>query len=69
MFRLYRAIIRPYLKNRSISFSSTFGILSVYIDGVIITYAMLFFTFRLKTTIKIVLKIIYKMISMFSYRH
>jgi hypothetical protein len=38
MFRLYRAIIRPYLKNRSISFSSTFGIPSVYIDGVVITY-------------------------------
>jgi hypothetical protein len=42
MFRLYRAIIRPYLKNRSISFSSTFGIPSVYIDGVVVTYAMLF---------------------------
>jgi len=43
MFRLYRAINRPYLKNRSISFFSTFGIPSVYIDGVVTTYAMLFF--------------------------
>jgi len=43
MFRLYRAIIRPYLKNRSISLFNTFGIPSVYIDDVVITYAMLFF--------------------------
>jgi hypothetical protein len=33
----------PYLKNRSTSFFSTFGIPSVDIDGVVITYAMLFF--------------------------
>jgi len=44
MFRLYRAIVRPYLKNRSISFFSTFVIPSVYVDGVVITHAMLFFT-------------------------
>jgi len=57
MFRVYRAIIRLYLKNRSISLSSTFGISSVYIDGVVITYAMLFcFTSRLKTSFKIVFK-------------
>jgi hypothetical protein len=43
MFRLYTAIIRPYLKNRSISFLNTFGIPSVYIDGLVITYAMLFY--------------------------
>jgi len=53
MLRLYRAIIRPYLKNRSISFFSTFAIPSVYIDGVVITYAMLFCTVRLKTSLKI----------------
>ena len=58
MFRLYRAIIRPYLKNISISFSLTFGIPSVYIDGVVITYAMLlFFALRLKTSLKMVFKI------------
>jgi len=57
MFRLHTAIIRTYLKNRSISLFSTSGIPSVYTDGVVITYAMLFFTFRLKTNIKIVLKI------------
>jgi hypothetical protein len=58
MFRLYRAIIRPYLKNRSISFSRTLENPSVYIDGVVITYAMLFFTLRLKASIKIVLNLI-----------
>jgi len=41
MFQLYRAINRPYLQNRSISLSNTPGIPSVYIDGVVITYAML----------------------------
>jgi len=54
MFRLYTATIRPYLKNRSISFFSTFGIPTVYIDGVVVTYAILFFTLRLKTRFKIV---------------
>jgi len=49
MFRLYRATIRPYLKNRSISHSIT----SVYKDVVVITYAVLFFfTMRLKTSVK-----------------
>jgi len=48
MFRLYRTIIRPYLKNISISLSSTFGIPSVFIDGVVITYAMLFFYIEVK---------------------
>jgi hypothetical protein len=43
MFRLYRAIIRPYLKNRSISLSGTFEIPSVYTDGVVVTYDMLFY--------------------------
>jgi len=57
MFRLYRAIIRLYLKNRSILFSSTLGIPSVYIHGVFITYDMLFFILRLKASIKIVLKL------------
>jgi hypothetical protein len=57
MFRLYRAIIRPYLRNGSIYFFSTFGIPSVYIGGVVITNAMLFFTLRLKTSFKIVLKL------------
>jgi len=56
MFQLYRAIIRPYLKDRSISFFGTFGIPSVDIDGVVITYAMLFFTMSLKTRIPNVLK-------------
>jgi hypothetical protein len=58
MFRLYKANIRPYLKNRSMSLFSTFGIPSLYIDGVVITYDMLFFSLKLKTGIKIVLKII-----------
>jgi hypothetical protein len=49
MFRLYIHIIRPYLKNRSISFFSTFGIPSVYIDGVVITYNMLFFYIEVKS--------------------
>jgi len=43
MLWLYRAIIRPYLENISISLPNTFGIPSVYIGGVVITYAMLFF--------------------------
>jgi len=47
-FRLYKAIIRPYLKNRSTSFFSTFGIPSVYIDGVVIAYDMLFFYVEVK---------------------
>jgi hypothetical protein len=54
MFRLYTATIRPYLKNRSISFFSTFGIPTDNIDGVVVTYAILFFTLRLKTRFKIV---------------
>jgi hypothetical protein len=54
MIRLYRAIIKPYLKNRSIALFGTFGIPSVYIDGVVVTYAMLFFILRLKTNFKIV---------------
>jgi hypothetical protein len=56
MFRLYRAIIRPYLKNRSISFFCKFGILCVYIDNEVITYALLFFTLRIITSFKILLK-------------
>jgi hypothetical protein len=51
MFQLYRAIIRPYLKNISISLFNTFGIPVVYIDGIVITYAMLFFISSLKTSI------------------
>ena len=54
MSRLYTATIRPYLKNRSLSFFSAFGIPTVYIDGVVVTYAILFFTLRLKTRFKIV---------------
>jgi len=47
-FRLYRAIIRPYLKDRSISYFRTFRIPSVYIDGVVITFVMLFFYIEVK---------------------
>jgi hypothetical protein len=58
MFRLYRAIISPYLKNRFISFFCTFGIPHVYIDSEVITYAMLFITLKLITSFKIVLNLI-----------
>ena len=57
MFRPYTAIIRPYLKTDPYHFSSTFGIPSVYIDGVVITNAMLVFTLRLKNIFKIVLNL------------
>jgi len=49
MFRLYRAIIRPYLKNRSISLSSTFGIPSVCINGLVITYVRNNYTIYVNT--------------------
>jgi hypothetical protein len=43
--------------NRSILLSNTFGIPSVYIDGVVITYASYAaVTLRFQTSIKIVLK-------------
>jgi len=48
MFRLYIAIIRPYLKNKSVSLFSTSGMPSVYIDGVVITYDLLFFYIDVK---------------------
>jgi hypothetical protein len=56
MFWLYRAIIKPYLKNRSISFFCTFGIPKVYIDSEVIKHDRLFFTLRLKTSFKILIK-------------
>ena len=53
MFRPYRAIIRPYYKNKLNHFQYILGSQIIYIDGIVVTILYAIIYINVKTDIKI----------------